>query len=623
MDDKVNKSRSILYLGSDQRYRERIIERFKSSYGAVEWTFPLINIDDVDPKIGIQSLFIKVLEENPRIIYFDFSEGENNELFFLAELVSRDNFFKDIPLCGLVDKKERVESCLSTGVDLNFIKGMELFDVINTPMTIAFPKVVKPANFAKAQVSTSAKLVDDFRVGYMTDSLVHIESNFPINENEIITLETSIPFKTVPSKNFKVKRKSSEDLYYDFGFSYDLLYEFVDPPDLTEVEDRGESMKLQKEHIARIDWCKKKHKEWIDYNVDDTSQKNTKILIIDNKMRVLCEPGTGDIRRLPFGFRFQTELDEEMNSINTVRPLLIAYQMFSKYGPELQETLLKAVELFQKPEEDWNLNDIAADEDEKNFNSMMKELKEYIDTERSFVGALMNKIKSMTDYNPVVILYGAHFDTAKSLQESYQYSLVTTQANSINMSSIVKVSTSFAKKRKAKFDKLIADKIAVLKKSDPQKFRKLSPSNFSESRYYIKKSNSLSYGTIEVDITVKAMTESELLFSTSLELPHKTYRMHSPVEMSIHLVRIDGKDYDGSENEKIYRALIHSISEEDKRKLREHVNKVFFAPLMEQREQELADFKKKNSDIQLQREEAKAEALAQKAESAKKLEEDS
>lgn len=609
MADENNKSRAILYLGSDKRYRDRITERFTENYPSVAWTFPLINTEDVDPKIGIQSLFIKVVKENPRIIYFDFSEGENDELFFLAELISRDNFFKDIPICGLVGKKERIESCLSTGVGLNFIKGMELFDVINTPMTIAFPKIVKPAAFAKAQVSKPAKLIDDFRIGYMTDTLIHIESNFPINENEVISLETSIPYKTVPSKKYKVKKKSSEDLYYDFGYSYDLLYEFVDEPDLTDITDRMEMLKLQKEHASRVEWCKNKHKDWIGFNTDDSNQKNTKVLIIDNNMRVLSEPGTGDIRKLPFGFRFQTEFDDVMSSVSKIRPLLIAYQMFSSYGPELQDTLLRAVSLFQTPEEDWNLNTIAADQEEKNFNKIMNELKEYVDKERSLIGNLMEKVKSMTDYNPVIILYGAHFDNAKSLQESYQYTLVTTQVNSINMSSIIKVATSFAKKRKAKFEKLVADKIAVLKKSDPVKFRKLTASSFTEPRYYIKKNNPLSYGTLEVDITIKAMTESELLFSTSLELPHKTYRMHYPVQMSIYLVKIDGKDYTGGEGEKTYRALIHSITEEDKRKLREEVNKVFFAPLMEKREQELAEFKKRNSEIQAKREEEKLSKL--------------
>lgn len=627
-DKPENKSRVILYIGTDERFRDRLNKRFLSTYPAIEWEFMKMSTDQSDPVLGIQSLFNEIVKCNPRIIYFDYSQGDSKDLQFLVELIARDNFFKEIPICGLVDKKEKTLSSECADVDLVFVKGAETFDVINTPMSIAFPKAVKPVQFAKAKISKKAMIADEFRLGYLTESVAHIESNLPLTEEDIVTLQTEIPNKFVPSKKFKVKRKSPNDLYYNFKFGYDLTYLFADPPtfddknmstvdhngrELSKVElikkARDEREQAKNEHKSKVEWCKKKHKEWIQFNANDTGQKGTKILVIDKSMRILSDQSTGDVRKQPFAFRFQTELSDSMNDIVRVRPILIAYQMFSRYKHEEQGALKKALEILKMPEDERPPRNLLAEtEEERLMNQMVEELPEYIREEQRYVGSILKRIKEIDSFKPVVLLYNTHdMVQSKGLQQSYQYDLVSTKDDSIELDSVIKLASLLEKKRKEKHDKVIEKKIAVLKKSNPQKFRAVTAADFDEKRYYIKKNNPLSFGRLEAEVVIKAMTESELLFSTNMILPLKSYRMNYPIPMSIYLVSIDGAAFITEGDSKTYRALIHSIDEHDKMKLREEVNKVFFAPLMEQREKENAEYWEKHEKARSMREDGDEE----------------
>jgi hypothetical protein len=612
------KSRVIIYIGSDARFCQLIEDLYKETYPAVDWKFVRISAEQADPRLGIQTLFSEIVALIPRIVYCDFSQGESKDLHFLVELMARDTFFSDVPLCGLVDSKKRAMSTDCSDADLVFVKGVETFDLMNTPMSITFPKMVKPVKFAKAKVSKPVRLTDDFRLGFVTDSIIHLESNLPLQENDTVTLGIDLPRKSVPSKKFKVKSKSQSDLFYRYKYAYDLTYNFVDEPQFDNIveEDgdaqsdtaekksveeiralREEKERIQGEHKDKIEWCKKKHKEWVLYSANDSGQKGTKILVIDQKVRVLNDPESGDIRKQPFAFRFQTGLDEELSEIESVRPIFIAYQMFSMISKEDHLIFRKALDEVRLPEEERSArNTMAKTREEKLFNMLLDTLPDIIKSELNFIGNLIKKIKSITNFKPVVLLYNSYFADAKGLQDSYQYELITTKKEPMELASIVKIADTLEKKRKDKQRKIIENKISVLKKTNPQKFRSLTVSDFNERRFYIKKMNALSFGTVEIDVTITAMTESELLFTTPLILPHKSYRLNYPIDMSIYLVTIDGVSFVSNGDLKTYRALIHSIDEHDKMKLREAVNQIFFAPLMEQREKESADYWKKHEE---------------------------
>ena len=87
----------------------------------------------------------------------------------------------------------------------------------------------------------------------------------------------------------------------------------------------------------------------------------------------------------------------------------------------------------------------------------------------------------------------------------------------------------------------------------------------------------------------------------------KTYRLDYPLPMSINLVPIEeGKDFIDDKGSKTYRGIIHSISENDKKTLRQVVNDILFSPLNEKRAKEQEEFAELNQKVAQERELAQA-----------------
>ena len=140
------------------------------------------------------------------------------------------------------------------------------------------------------------------------------------------------------------------------------------------------------------------------------------------------------------------------------------------------------------------------------------------------------------------------------------------------------------------------------------KYRALTPASFDQPKFYISKTHEMSYISTSYDVVILSLNESEVELSCDARLELKTYRLNFPIDMSIRLIaQPDGKPCkDGEGGKKIYRALIHSVGEEDKKNIRRHINEVFFSPLTEKRDKEVSDFKALNERIQKEIEEALA-----------------
>ena len=71
--------------------------------------------------------------------------------------------------------------------------------------------------------------------------------------------------------------------------------------------------------------------------------------------------------------------------------------------------------------------------------------------------------------------------------------------------------------------------------------------------------------------------------------------------MSITIVPIDGNNYEVDGDKKIYHCLIHSVGEDDKKKLRQFVNEIFFSDLNKKRSEEDKSFKELNESERMRR----------------------
>ena len=194
------------------------------------------------------------------------------------------------------------------------------------------------------------------------------------------------------------------------------------------------------------------------------------------------------------------------------------------------------------------------------------------------------------------------------LQDMFNYSNIVNFPDGISIEMIMKLSQVMEKKYELEREKAIEQKILKLKKADPQKYKKLSVKDFLEKRYYISKFHELSSAEFKRATNLLSITESDMTISVNESLDLKTYRLHEPLDLSICLVPFeDGKEFEKDGALHIYRGLIHSVGENDKKELRSYVNSVFFSELNEKRDAELAEFQAKNQEAKSSEEEEGSE----------------
>jgi len=571
------KERCIIYIGDDDSYWDVIAARFKNVYEAQK--FKCINFyKNNREKVSYQDIFLGIIDTMPEILYIDLSQNLDFHMR-LAQMVARDNSTKNIPVVGLVDSKALLKDCLSAKLSFIHVKCGEIFDVVFDPMRLGFPREVKMPEFAKAKCSHEVEIYDDFRIGYIAPTMLHAEANFFCEEGEDVELFTEISKIMLPSRNFVAKTRSGQNLFYEYRFAYDFEFKFVDEKiDEPAEEAADENLKnLKKQDLAakhkqavhqdEVAHVKKKVKLWVLGNVDDTSQKKTKILAIDRRLRIL-RSAEKPLDQYPFAIRCQSFLSEKMEELDTIRPNLIAFHL-----------------------------DEFREEDHEELNDAKKE--EYKQRESQSLATLSQIItccKEKDKYNPFILLFNCSKYTSKSFQDSYKYPLILVNKEPISLHLVLDMANVYEEKQEKKIEDLIKNKIATLKKENPQKYGRLNAGDFKESRYYIKKSNPLSHAYRTHAIKIIEISESEMVFETTAELVRGSYRLSDPTDMSIAIIpdKDKGTLFTDTRGTKTYQALVHAMGENNKKKLRQFVNEIFFSPLNEKRREEFEKFTQKN-----------------------------
>lgn len=622
------KPRKILYVGDDSSYWSNIQKRFLSTYNKIPWEFVKIYEKEAD---DYQQTFIDILESDAYIVYIDFSTRTDEHLT-IANFLARENSLESQPLVGLVPEAGMVRKVLSSGVDILHIKCGEFHDVVWQPMNLVSAGESGEPEFAIAKTLAESKIYDDFRIGYFAPTYVHCEGNLKLNKGDVIEIESEIPKSVVPSNKYIIKHIEDADLYYDFKYTYDLEYVFVDEPDfeadaeaeLLGVEDEEEQRKIlaaakdsinqkREAYKARLRKSKKEVKEWILENSDRSQPKITKILVVDKALMILRnEPQPVD--KQPYTFRFQTELKTTMQELDQIRPNIIAIQFMGEQFINQREE--------GAPIEDEN-GCVLSEEEARNFLAIEKKKAE--EASMAQVSRVLEKIKDTEDYQPFIILFNSYKHTSKSLQDGYQYSSIMAHKGPMEMTIILHMANMYETKQRKAQEAKIKAKVAGLKKQDPVKYRKLNENDFKEKRYYVSKKNPLSFVSTSYPIEVESVSESVVTILTELELERKTYRLLSPCQFSISVVpHPDGRMKNDVGGKNQYRALIHSVGETEKKTIRQYVNEIFFQPLAEEREKEKEAFAELNEKVsnEIEQKKKEEEEIKKAEEEAKKAEEE-
>lgn len=577
--------KNILYVGRDAGYWELIVNRFKGTYPHVELNFstmPPCNTDTINAQL------LDILHFNADFIYIDLS-SDVRELYQLGQNIKRIDAFCDVPLVGLIDGPSKIEETILLKFDFVFIKCAEIHDVVYHPYCKAFPKEALKKDFALAKTKMPSSILEVLRVGYYCEYSMHIECDSTFDLEDEIIVNTAMTKDIMRSQRFRVKKRSLSDMYYSYKYNYDLEYQFID--DLyfddsdfavaNEVSDEkirqkmfDEVLRDREQKIAELEKDKKKLqknlKTWINENKDKKVAKRTKVLIVDEYLTFLKKEKR-KMDSFPFTTRIETRFKEDFSQIDIFQPNIIVFKI---------------------PDFNFSAKDELLPEEDKKKLKASHEAR-LVD----FFSRLMSKIKATTDYLPFIIIFNCQNFSSKSFQDSFKYDLIITNPNPIDFAIIEKMALLYQGKQDEKFNKAIADKIKLLKKSNPMKYAKLSQADFEENRYYVSKKSPLSKARYEHDILIRAISESEVFFVSETELVHGNYYLEKPFPMVLGLIHQDEKPYIQEEGKYLYKSLIHSIGENEKMELRKVVNEIYTAHKKEERVKEEAAFKELNQKM--------------------------
>jgi len=572
-----SKDKVVIFIGEDQSYWGQIQTRFRASYDQLG--FKYLSIYQAFEIKDHQQAFLKLYEIEPVIIYIDLSQKMDFHLR-LAQYLTRDNKTKQIPVVGLVDSKSLLRECILANLHAIHVKCPEFHDVIYDPMRIAFPKQVLKPNFAKAKCKIDVELYDDCRLGYIGADFVHIEAFFDLEEGQEIELFHSINKSLLPTSKVVVKKKSTVNLYYDYKYAYDLSFKFLEDFKSDESTtgdsqvDKLKSTDLQakaakQNHELEMQKVKKKFKQWMQSNIDAKGQKKTKILVIDRTLSIL-KSAEKPLDKYPYAIRAQSVISSDLAELDTVYPNLIAYHL--EEFKDTDPTMSEEVKQYHKELENQSLTNLTN---------------------------IFNEIKKREKYTPFIVIFNCTKYTSKSFQDSFKYSLILTNKEPTSLDLVLQMADMYEQKQEVKSNQILENKIMALKKENIQKYGRLTIEDLKEHRYFIKKDNPISQAYLTHQASITLISESECVIETTANLVSKSYRVSTPVDMSISIQpdKDTGKLFVDNRGTKTYYGFIHGIGENEKKRLRQVVNEVFFGPINEQRRKEQEEFEKLNQQV--------------------------
>ncbi len=581
------------FVNLDLTAKDTIQREFAYRYPRQEFSFSDFALSG---KEDFQHLLVRFIDLKPLMIYFDFTFYEDIILAFLY-FFGRDNFFQNIPLVGLSESKRKVVAYRGINIDFIFVKGREVHDMVYAPVALCMPRMAQKSNFAQAKIEQKALLIDDMRVDYVTQDYIHVESNFLLNTGEIVDITTGFPVKNISSKKYRVLSIKHHDLQYNFKYGYNMEPLFVDRPkfEYSEYEkviksESTESMKVKKmikmkkeHHISMENWkeriqvSKKRHKEWVDNRVRDPFlDKKSKILVVDQSMNLVRDNDLKILENLPYYIYFQAFLKDDFSEIELIRPSIIGIR------PDVDFDIPKDVQQL--------VFDVEESEEEKGQEEEQEMSPEEVEELEKF-SKLIEKIKTLENYKPVILFFRAASLDSKALQETYSYPLIACYGGEPNLNLLNGVIEAKEKKRRQKKDDLIKAKVNELKKRFPLKYRGLRVNDFVRPHCFLDRKDVMSLCSLKSEITIYKLTESEMSFFSHRNLPLGNFRINFPVGMSVHIIPIDNdKIYLEKDGVKLYRALIHSIYETDKKFLRQYVNEFFSPDKNKQRKKEEEEY---------------------------------
>ncbi len=587
--------KTICYIGNDQSYWNSITGRFETYYAETDFNFQRLcneNNNESENITNINYHFLQLINLAPCIIYIDLSSDKINGLK-LIDLIKSEYQLKHKALVALVEDSDNVKQYCNEKVDFVHVKCGEQYDVVYDPFVLYFPNEAKKPDFAQAKFIKPITISESFRIATISKKAITIETDLKLEKGSEIELETEIPKKTVLSNKFIVNEQRTNNLRYPYyRYAYDLDFILIEMPKKEEAQKKEESSKeegdkedkafdpqiaemIYKEKMASykgdMDAAKIRLKRWVDDKLDLSTAQKYRILVIDPTFSFFKNNKTiYDYSNFEI-ICTSSLTEEDLDFVLSFKPQMVVIQL-NDPPPESDEPLI--------------------DETKKNEKNNDQELEQ--------VSNILQQVKKDEKYNPFLLIFNSIKFSSQAFQDSFRYNLILANTNKLSTNNVIHLATMSKDKQEAKLSNAIKSKIANLRKKDPLKYSRLTPNDFQDHKYHIKISNKLSTVLYSHQIELITMTESEISFTSEEEILSKLLQLSFPANILVTIIPIDDKPYLKEGTKFTYKALLHAIGEEEKKKIRQFVNEIFFTTLSEQQQKEAEDFKQLNQDVQAQ-----------------------
>ena len=575
----MNLEKKIIYIGKDNNYWRELQKGFLHYFPKMSFSFE--QIDGVEEKF-ISTFFLKIISISPHIIYIDFSIN-TSDYMYLAQLLRRENSFKNVPIVGILDyllsTGEGIRQSISVGLSLSYIKSGEFSNTVIQPTYMAFGDEVVIPKFATAKTERQFIVTETFRIGYVGTNYIYLEGNSKLEDGEIIVLEQDVlSKKTLPCNYYEISNISDQNLYHYYNYNFQANYIFVKDK---ERIDKEELMNMSIEGKEKLDARRKKRKaeleevriiiserleRWVSENSSQDYAKISKVLVVDLDLAIYKEKDKR-LEDTPYFFRGQTYLVNPEKELKKHVPHIICYQL--EQNEELDEG-----EKYQSIQR----KSLLKEKIRKNIGKSNKSRSNVINNFKSLQG-IIEVIKKIENYEPYIIVFGESKRDSETLQRDLDYKLAMAFKNGMDFNLISSLLVKFQIKEEEKEIIKLEIVLDKLKKKNYNKYARLNPIDLRPKRIFFDKSDKKAWAYYHHHLTLKEINELEVVFESTRPLsPYTCLEVHSPVHFYMTVVPLDSRSHWNRNETKgryINRAFIHSIGEKENKQLRQEINASF------------------------------------------------
>lgn len=575
--------KTILFIGKDDKYWNSLQERFKKSFPQRKHNFQQLFREE--DKL-FQKLIIDITQIDPDVIFIDYTT-EPGKLMTLARLIRRcfPHIKAIIGLWDLLVEQKFIKESNITGVFLNHIKSGEFSDIIyHAEMLSENERKELPKNaVAPIPIEYPVELATIMKVGFVTQSHVHVENNFNFQVGTELKLKTHFG-KYFKLEDFVVNTSDNKNLFYSFKHCHNLRILFKD--ELTgEIDPKTEEPIVK----TRAEFVKKRYLEWFVGNIKNSALNRNRVLIIDPSLKAL-EQAEKPLDGYTNSIRFNSNIDLEGEIIPEVLPGFIIYTY--KDEPVVEEPEEGEEEMTATPSK-------TEEEDEDAIPEIYG---------NQALSIIISKIKTIEEYSPFILVFNSK-RSSEELRSNYEYTNIIGDSEEFNFDKVISLCDALNSKMSAINSKKELERKEKLRLLKEEGKEPPPPKVEDQKKYFLDKNSEESNIEYIIDCQLKEVSESYITFVAPTEIPMYTvFHVEKPIQMYVTVIPIGEDDAVSVEGGFQYLGVNHGISETERAQLRRFVNEMIYLPKQLEKNAEMQEFEDKKKEFKQKEEEARKKA---------------